>query len=88
MVRLPRLPSTVERNGDVEGDWVTIATVVAKLPPKDTVKGKKFVVWEAVRSIQSVGSCDAVFVRRGLPAALEITLGGGGGTFEPLHYAQ
>ena len=46
MVRLPRLPSTLERNGDVEGDWVTIATVVGKLPPKDTVKGKKFVVWK------------------------------------------
>ena len=33
MVRIPRLSSRV-KDGDIEGDWVTIGVIVDKLPPK------------------------------------------------------
>ena len=45
MVKIPNIPSKV-RGGDIEGDWVTSGVVVDKLPPKDSAKGSKFVVWK------------------------------------------
>ena len=37
MIHLPRLASHV-KDGDIEGDWVTIGVIVKKLPPRDTKK--------------------------------------------------
>ena len=45
MVRVPNISSRM-KGGDIEGDWVTIAVLVDKLPPRDSAKGKKFVVWK------------------------------------------
>ena len=37
MVKVPRIVAKV-KDGDIEGDWVTIGVIVDKLPPKDSVK--------------------------------------------------
>ena len=37
MIKIPRLP-TKAATGDVDGNWVTIGVIVAKLPPKDSSK--------------------------------------------------
>ena len=34
---VPRIVAKV-KDGDIEGDWVTIGVIVDKLPPKDSVK--------------------------------------------------
>ena len=33
MVRIPRISSRI-KDGDIEGDWVTMGVVVDKLPPR------------------------------------------------------
>ena len=37
MVSIRSLPHTV-KDGDINGDWVTIGVIVNKLPPRDTAK--------------------------------------------------
>ncbi|XP_018009087.1 protein MCM10 homolog isoform X2 [Hyalella azteca] len=34
------------RGGEIEGDWVTIAVLVAKTPPKTSQKGTQYSVWQ------------------------------------------
>ena len=42
MVKVPRIVAKV-KDGDIEGDWVTIGVIVDKLPPKDSVKVSMYV---------------------------------------------
>ena len=37
MIKLHRIASKV-KDGDIEGNWVTIGVIIEKLPPKDSVK--------------------------------------------------
>ena len=37
MVKIPQITGMV-RDGDIEGDWVTIGTIVSKTHPRDTSK--------------------------------------------------
>ena len=37
MIRIPQILSNI-KDGDIDGDWVTIGVIVYKLPPKDTAK--------------------------------------------------
>jgi minichromosome maintenance protein 10 len=43
MIKLHRIASKV-KDGDIEGNWVTIGVIIEKLPPKDSVKGDKYSV--------------------------------------------
>jgi minichromosome maintenance protein 10 len=60
MIKIPQIVSNV-RNGDIEGDWVTIGTIVYKLPPKDTSKGSKYSVWK-LSDLSSQTSVMALFL--------------------------
>ena len=41
LVRISRIEKTM-KNGDIEGDWVTVGVLVDKMPQKTTSTGKNF----------------------------------------------
>ncbi|XP_078596477.1 protein MCM10 homolog isoform X2 [Branchiostoma floridae x Branchiostoma japonicum] len=45
MVRMSVIKSHM-RNGEIEGDWVTIGVLVKKIPPKTASNGKTFSIWK------------------------------------------
>ncbi|GIY08574.1 protein MCM10 homolog [Caerostris darwini] len=34
------------KNGDIEGDWVTMGVIVQKIPPKTSANGKTYSIWK------------------------------------------
>eukprot|EP00058_Branchiostoma_floridae_P016247 XP_002601735.1 hypothetical protein BRAFLDRAFT_76045 [Branchiostoma floridae] len=45
MVRMSVIKSHM-RNGEIEGDWVTMGVLVKKIPPKTASNGKTFSIWK------------------------------------------
>ncbi|CAH1265756.1 MCM10 [Branchiostoma lanceolatum] len=45
MVRMSVIKSHM-RNGEIEGDWVTMGVLVKKIPPKTSSNGKTFSIWK------------------------------------------
>jgi len=41
LVKISRIEKTM-RDGDIEGDWVTVGVLVEKIPQKTTANGKNF----------------------------------------------
>ena len=40
MIRIPQIYHKI-KDGDIEGDWVTIGVIIHKLAPRDTAKVRK-----------------------------------------------
>ena len=40
MIHIPQIYHKI-KDGDIEGDWVTIGVIIHKLPPRDTAKVRK-----------------------------------------------
>ena len=43
-LKIPQIPLRV-KDGDIEGDWVTVGVIVSKLAPRDTAKVRMISGW-------------------------------------------
>ena len=67
MVRIPKISNKM-RDGDVEGDWVTMGVVVDKLPPRwgGGVKSRKIVRIPKISNKMRDGDVESDWVTMGV----------------------